>query len=197
MWKTAKIFNFWNTLQDCASNMNCSNIEVINLKFNVCIARQSMLITSRILQCVENNDMTSSTLINIRMIVPGMEVSASSLHRIVLLLFPLHCNDWTMCRLPGPNLPCLLPPPPEPQPSPSPVPHSCNLSVQTLSLWAGASDWGSPCRYVLLDHGQAVPKMRFLKFVKGVCFQNLRFEFELPLRNLPWGRRDKKWRYQN
>ena len=62
MWKTAKIFNFWNTLQDCASNMNCSNIEVINLKFNVCIARQSMLITSRILQCVENNDMTSSTM---------------------------------------------------------------------------------------------------------------------------------------
>ena len=144
MWKTAKIFNFWNTLEDCASNMNCSNIEVINLKFNVCIARQSMLITSRILQCVENNDMTSSTLINIRMVVPGMEVSASPLPRIVLLLFPLHCNDWTMCRLPGPNLPCLLPPPPEPQPSASPVPHSCNLSVQTLSLWAGASDWGSP-----------------------------------------------------
>ena len=105
--------------------MNCSNIEVINLKFNVCIARQSMLITSRILQCVENNDMTSSTLINIRMVVPGMEVSASPLHWIVLLLFPLHCNDWTMCRLPGPNLPCLLPPP-EPQSSASPVPAQCH-----------------------------------------------------------------------
>ena len=122
MWKTAKIFNFWNTLQDCASNMNCSNIEVINLKFNVCIARQSMLITSRILQCVENNDMTSSTLINIRMVVPGMEVSASPLHWIVLLLFPLHCNDWTMCRLPGPNpsvyFLLLL--------SPSPAPAQCH-----------------------------------------------------------------------
>ena len=72
MWKTAKIFNFWNTLQDCASNMNCSNIEVINLNFNVCIARQSMLITSRILQCVENNDTTSRTLINM---APNQNVS--------------------------------------------------------------------------------------------------------------------------
>ena len=174
--------------------MNCSNIEVINLKFNVCIARQSMLITSRILQCVENNDMTSSTLINIRMVVPGMEVSASPLPRIVLLLFPLHCNDWTMCRLPGPNLPCLLPPP-EPQPSATLVQFvSSNLVIMG---WCFRLGFTIPCRYVLLDHGQAVPKMRFLKFVKGVCFQNLRFEFELPLRNLPWGRRDKKWRYQN
>ena len=72
MWKTAKIFNFWNTLQDCASNMNCSNIEVINLNFNVCIARQSMLIMSRILQCVENNDTTSRTLINM---APNQNVS--------------------------------------------------------------------------------------------------------------------------
>ena len=138
--------------------MNCSNIEVINLKFNVCIARQSMLITSRILQCVENNDMTSSTLINIRMVVPGMEVSASPLHWIVLLLFPLHCNDWTMCRLPGPNpsvyfLLLVLSPSPVPaQPQPSATLVQFVSSNLVIMGWCFRLGFTIPCRYVLQDH---------------------------------------------
>ena len=199
MWKTAKIFNFSNTLQDCASNMNCSNIEVINLNFNVCIARQSMLITSRILQCVENNDTTSRTLINMdpnQNVSPwngSLRLSSALADCFASVSLPLYWLDNVPAT--GSQPFCLLPPPSEP--AQCPVPHSCNLSDQTLSLWAGASDWGFtvPCKYVLLD--RLFQNWSFLKFVEGACFQNLRFEFELPLRNLPWGWGDKKWRYQN
>ena len=93
----------------------------------------------------------------IRMSVPGMEVSASPLlWRIVLLLFPRHCTDWTMCRLPGPNpsvyFLLLLS-------QPSVVPQTINLGSCTRAFsWLKAPISAFTFKTLLRQYAKQAPK---------------------------------------